>query len=65
MIVTEKKETSTPSTLEITLKLLATNQSCEKQQFFKHHQTPALKGWLGGYFTQFKKFSHCLQTIPH
>ena len=46
LIVTEKTYTPTPSTLIITLKLLATNESCEKQQFFEQRQTPALKSWL-------------------
>ena len=33
----------TPSPLVMTLKLLATNESCEKQQFFEQHHIPALK----------------------
>ena len=35
-----KKRTPTPFTLVITLKLLATNESCEKQQFFEQHKCP-------------------------
>ena len=37
-----KKRTPTPSTLVITLKLLAINESCEKQQFFEQHQCPVV-----------------------
>ena len=49
------KHTPTLSALVITLKLLATDKNCEKQQFLSSLGSLPQKGC---YFTQFEIFSH-------
>ena len=50
----QRRRTPTPSTLEETQKLLASNEDCKKEQVFEQHGNPDTGA---GYLTQFGIFS--------